>query len=109
MAKPSAFLLKIEAKHRQDMRLQRAFTLQQCEDMAIITLGQDFGFGPKRAQEFRAKFRETFHAYAELCVGDATGDKEITYTKGVIDRELERVLGDGFEPWDGRFPPEVYK
>lgn len=27
MAKPSAFLQRMEAKHRQDMRLQRLFTM----------------------------------------------------------------------------------
>ena len=52
MAKPSAFLQRMEAKHRQDMRLQRLFTIQQCEDMMLITLGQDFGFGPKRARRW---------------------------------------------------------
>lgn len=46
MAKPSAFLQRMEAKHQQSMRLQRLFTIQQCEDMMLITLGQDFGFGP---------------------------------------------------------------
>lgn len=29
MAKPSAFLQRMEAKHRQNMRLQRLFTIQQ--------------------------------------------------------------------------------
>ena len=67
MAKPSAFMRQMQANQERNMRLQRLFTIQQCEDMAIITLGQDFGFGPKRAAEFRAKCRETFAAYAELC------------------------------------------
>lgn len=51
MAKPSAFLQRLEAQRRHDMELQRLFTIQQCEDMMLITLGQDFGFGPKRAME----------------------------------------------------------
>lgn len=109
MAKPSAFLQKIEAQHKRNMNLQRAFTIQQCEDMALITLGQDFGFGPKRAMDFLYKFRQTMKAYAELCVDDATGDDELTYTKAVIDRELEIVMGEDFVPWDVRFPPEVFR
>lgn len=109
MAKPSAFLQKIEARHKRNMNLQRAFTIQQCEDMALITLNEDFGFGPKRAQDFRKKFRQTMKAYAELCVDDANGDDELTYTKAVIDRELQKVMGEDFVPWDVRFPPEVFR
>lgn len=109
MAKPSAFLQRMEAKHRQDMRLQRLFTIQQCEDMMLITLGQDFGFGPKRAMEALDAFRETFRAFAQLCVDDAGGDQEIAYTKESIDRELRRIMGDGFRPWEERYPPEVFK
>ena len=109
MAKPSAFLQRMEAKHRQDMRLQRLFTIQQCEDMMLITLGQDFGFGPKRAMEALDAFRETFRAFAQLCVEDADGDQEIAYTKESIDRELRRIMGEGFRPWEERYPPEVFK
>ena len=50
MAKPSAFMRQMQANQERNMRLQRLFTIQQCEDMAIITLGQDFGFGPKRGR-----------------------------------------------------------
>ena len=96
MAKPSAFLQRMEAKHRQDMRLQRLFTIQQCEDMMLITLGQDFGFGPKRAMEALEAFRETFRSFAQLCVDDADGDQR-------------RIMGEGFRPWEERYPPEVFK
>lgn len=82
------------------MHLQRLFTIQQCEDMALITLGQDFGFGEKRATEFLEKFRETFEAYASLCLENAKGDENMDYTKGCIDRELARVMGSAFRPWE---------
>ena len=67
MGKQSGFLRKLQENQRQNMHLQRLFTIQQCEDMALITLGQDFGFGEKRATEFLEKFRETFEA-TPLCV-----------------------------------------
>ena len=92
MAKPSAFLQRLEAQRRHDMELQRLFTIQQCEDMMLITLGQDFGFGPKRAMEALEAFRETFRAFAQLCVEDAGGDQEIAYTKESI--ETIRVIKD---------------
>lgn len=108
MPKPSAFLREIERKAKRNMDLQRRFTLQQSEDMAIITLSQDFGFGEKRALEFREKFRETCKAYAQLCLDNAEGDQNMDYTKGCIDRELSRILGDSFQPWEERFPKNIY-
>ena len=99
MPKPSAFMV----------RLQRLFTIQQCEDMALITLHEDFGFGESRAMEFLARFRETFTAYAELCIEDAKDDKDLAVTKANIDRKLERIMGDGFLSWEQRYPPEVFR
>lgn len=109
MAKPSAFMVRMQENKKRNMGLQRLFTIQQCEDMALITLNEDFGFGETRAREFLLKFRETFKAYAELCLDDAGGDADLTYTKASIDRKLERIMGDGFLPWEKRYPPEVFK
>lgn len=67
MGKQSGFLLKLQENQRQNMHLQRLFTIQQCEDMALITLGQDFGFGEKRATEFLEKFRGPLRP-TPLCV-----------------------------------------
>ena len=106
--KQSGFLQRIKAQHDRSMRLQRLFTIQQCEDMALITLGQDFGFGEKRATEFLEKFRETFEAYASLCLENAKGDANMDYTKGCIDRELERIMGGAFQPWEVRYPEKVF-
>lgn len=108
MAKQSGFLQRIKAQHDHSMGLQRLFTIQQCEDMALITLGQDFGFGEKRAAEFLERYRETFTAYAELCLENAKGDANMDYTKGCIDRELSRIMGSAFRPWEERYPKEVF-
>lgn len=48
MPKPSAFMVRLQENQRHNMHLQRLFTIQQCEDMALITLNEDFGFGEKR-------------------------------------------------------------
>lgn len=109
MPKPSAFMVRLQENQRRNMHLQRLFTIQQCEDMALITLNEDFGFGESRAREFLARFRETFKAYAELCIEDAKDDKDLSVTKANIDRKLERIMGDGFLPWEKRYPPEVFR
>lgn len=98
MPKPSAFVVRLQENQRHNMHLQRLFTIQQCEDMALITL-----------REFLARFRETFKAYAELRIEDAKDDKDLAVTKSNIDRKLERIMGDGFLPWEKRYPPEVFR
>ena len=50
MPKPSAFMVRLQENQRHNMHLQRLFTIQQCEDMALITLNEDFGFGESRAR-----------------------------------------------------------
>lgn len=98
MPKPSAFMVRLQENQRHNMHLQRLFTIQQCEDMALITLNEDFGFGESRAREF-----------LELCIEDAKDDKGLAVTKANIDRKLERIMGDGFLPWERRYPPEVFR
>lgn len=104
MAKPSAFLRQIEAKHKADMRLQRLFTMQQCEDMALIAVNEAFGFGPERSSRLRQVIREVFRDWAVLAVGDGRSDKELEYTKGKLDERLRQVLGIYFIPWEERYP-----
>lgn len=65
MPKPSAFMVRLQENQRHNMHLQRLFTIQQCEDMAV--------------------------------------------TKANIDHKLERIMGDGFLPWEKRYPPEVFR
>lgn len=47
---------------------------------------------------------------AALCGGDvnAKGDANMDYTKGCIDRELERIMGSAFQPWEVRYPEKVF-
>ena len=60
MGKQSGFLRKVQENQRQNMHLQRLFTIQQCEDMALITLGQDFGFGVNCANRTCSDCRREF-------------------------------------------------
>lgn len=110
MAKPNnAYLAKRQAMMDHNMGLQRLFTTQQMEDFAIIALGRAFHFGPKRAQEFRELLRQVNREFCEICLDDAKGDKHLVYTKDRVDRELQAILGDGFVPWEERYPDALYK
>lgn len=107
--KPNAFLAKVEERMNHNMALQREFTMQQCEDIWLIMLHEDFGFGPARCQKAQEKFRETLLDFCKLCVEDGDDDKEIVYTKASVDRQLQGALGDAFKPWEERYPADKYR
>ena len=66
---------------QHDNAVIKGFTVQQCLDIAIIALHDEFHFGPKMNSRFESAFLETFMAYAQMCVDDAADDPEIAYTK----------------------------
>ena len=107
--KPNAFLAKYEALMHHNMELQRQFTLQQCEDIWLIMLHDDFGFGPARCQKAKQKFHDIFLNFCKLCVEDGSSDREIVFTKASVDRKLQEALGDAFKPWEERYPADKYR
>ena len=108
MAKPSAFVVKMQAEAKREIRKQRLFTLQQCEDIMLIMLGREFQFGPIRGKKAREAYREVFREYCAEAIADDRDDPQLNYTKGCMDRELEKILGDEFVPWEARYPEEIF-
>lgn len=104
MAKPSAFLQKVQAKRDAAMRIQRLWTIQQSEDMMLIAAAKAFGFGPKRALKLRDAYREVYTEWAAFAVEDGKNDYDIQYTRGKLDAALKAILGDAFEEWEKRYP-----
>lgn len=114
MAKPSAFMRQIEAQGKRLCDLQRRFTIQQMEDMAVIAFGELYeacheGEEPSQALavRFRDQLRTTLMEYAEVAImddaKDGNNDPRLNYTKGTIDNVLERLLGEEFIPWEERY------
>ena len=68
--------------------------------------------GKLSADELLDSFFAEEH-YASLAAEDELyseypDDKQMDYTKGCIDRELQRILGDAAQPWEERYPKEVF-
>ena len=96
-------LAKLQAKHEQELNFFRTFTIQQCIDMAMIALNDKFGFGAERLNQFEDTFYEVFKEYAQSTIEDAKTDKDINWTKGVMDRKLKQIMGEHFVPWEERY------
>lgn len=108
MGKPNTYLLLRQAKEeilmlQENLMLAKGFTIQQCLDMAMIALNQEFHFGPVYNARFEKRFREVFVEYASLCVEDGGDDEDIWYTKGVLDRQLREAAGENVLPFDERY------
>lgn len=101
--KPNPILAGIEARHQAELRASRIFCVQQSKDIMLIAANRVFGFGPDRAKKLADAFDEVYREYATLCVTDAKDDKEIWYTKEKMDRALQEICGEHFEPWDERY------
>ena len=80
--------------------------MQQCLDVALITLHNEFHFGPKMTARFESAFLDTFMAYAQMCVDDAVDDPEIVYTKEKMDRALRAACGENIRPFEERYAIE---
>ena len=96
-------LAKIEARHQVELMRARLFAIQQSKDMMLISVGDEFGFGPDRAKRLSEAFDETFTKYAELTISDAKADKEIWYTKAKVDERLRQICGEHFVCWEDRY------
>ena len=111
MGKPNTYvqLLNAQKEIRQlkiDIEFMKGFTLQQSLDIALLTLHNDFGFGPDRNAKFEEAFRKTFVEFAQMCVDDGRDDADIVYTKEKMDRMLRAACGDDILPFDERYAPD---
>ena len=103
MPKPNAYLLQLQAQKAAELSLQRKFTTQWCADAAILAANEVFHRSGEKLVEFHNVFIRIAHEIAEMTLADAKDDKELAYTKEKIDRQLEKLLGDDFLPWEERY------
>lgn len=108
MPKPNTYVQLLQAQKaiaelRRNLDIIKGFTVQQCLDIALISLHDEFHFGPKMNARFEAAFLDTFMTYAQMCVDDAADDPEIVYTKVKMDRALRAACGDDIRPFEERY------
>lgn len=102
MAKQSAFIARIQkAQEKRDEEVRwstRVFML----DMVTLTLGR-MGFREAKFREFDRILDEVTEEYGKDILEDAENDKELWYSKDVMDRELKQYTGSMFAPYEKRY------
>ncbi len=96
-------LAKIQARHEMELAFQRRFTIQQCADMMLIAANAEFGFGADRLNRLEEVFFSVFTEYAEKALDDGKDDPDIVYTRAMVDRKLQQIMGKHFRPWEERY------
>ena len=103
MAKPNAYLAKLQAQKAAEISRHRNFTIQFCADAAILAANEVFQRKGKKVVEFYEAFVKYSHEIASMTLSDAKDDKELAYTKGTLDTRLKEILGEDFQPWEERY------
>lgn len=103
MANNSGYLARQQAIKKEELRLTRLFTMQFCADAATIAANKVFRRKGDIIAEFLMAFFEESEKIAKITLKDAKDDKSIDYTKGSVDNELKRILGDKAQPWEERY------
>lgn len=103
MAKQSAYAKKLSIYRKLDLDLQRRFTIQQMEDIFLILMNQKYGFGEKRLQKLRSEIRQEVAEWTAFALEDDMSDRQLNYTKGKIDRYLQKCFPSEKVRWEDRY------
>lgn len=93
-------------------RLQRAADFREAEarhygrvfqmDLVTIALGR-MGWRQKKFEAFDKMLSEVANEYCRGILDDAKGDKEVWYSKELLDREIKQYVGVRFIPYEERY------
>lgn len=85
--------------HNENIRhVTRVLTL----DYVTVALGR-MGFRESKFAEFERVFSEVYQEYMESFADDLKDDKEMVYSRAVLDRELKQYTGKLFTPAEERY------
>lgn len=103
MANNSGYLARQQAIKQNELRLTRLFAMQFCADAAAIAANKVFHRRGDIIVEFLTEMMLEADRIAKITLKDAKDDKQIDYTKGTVDNELKRILGDKAQTWEERY------
>ena len=104
MPKPNAFLAKQAEKQKQRDMIVMAWSHQMAYDALTLVLndpevmGKDV-FGRKRLNRLCKALNEKI---SEIMVG-MSSKVNSSYVRYQVDRELEKICGEDFAPWEERY------
>jgi len=98
-----AAVIDLEKKKsfHEGYQIAKELYFTQSHDIAILTLHEDFGFGPNRIAKYHDAYEAKWNEFEEIAKND-TPDKE--YTKDVLDRRIKAAVPeDRYCPYKERY------
>lgn len=98
--KRSGYMQRMQQKRAEDDRNNYVMARQLMADLLTLTLAQDFKFTPDKLKKAWDSFAALHDEFCGIWNEDS---RDVEYTKAVLDRELKKVCGEYFVPWEERY------
>ena len=77
----------------------------------IVAINEEFGFGAERINRLISRYIEERKEIADMFLDDRhkNNDKELTYSKGKLDKRLQSIMGTDYPEHDVRYTVNIGK
>ena len=107
----NAYLARLEQEKQDRARVSQYVNERQSLDALIVAINEEFGFGAERINRLLARYIETRKEIADMFLDDRhkNNDKELTYSKGKLDKRLQSIMGQDYPEHDVRYTVNIGK
>ena len=112
MANPkNAYLAQLEQRMKDRARVTQYVNERQSLDALIVAINDEFGFGAERINRLISRYIETRKEIADMFLDDRhkNNDKELSYSKGKLDKRLKSIMGQDYPEHDARYKVNIGK
>ena len=112
MANPkNAYLAQLEQRVQDRARVSQYVNERQSLDALIVSINEEFGFGVERINRLVSRYIETRKEIADMFLDDRhkNNDKELSYSKGKLDKRLQSIMGPDYPEHDVRYTVNIGK
>ena len=107
----NAYLAQLEQRMQDRARVSQYVNERQSLDALIVAINEEFGFGAERINRLIARYIETRKEIADMFLDDRNknNDKELSYSKGKLDKRLHSIMGPDYPEHDVRYTVNIGK
>ena len=107
----NAYLARLEQEKHDRARVSQYVNERQSLDALIVAINEEFGFGVERINRLVSRYIETRKEIADMVLDDRhkNNDKELSYSKGKLDKRLQSIMGPDYPEHDARYTVNIGK
>ena len=107
----NAYLAQLEQRMQDRARVSQYVNERQSLDALIVAINEEFGFGEERINRLISRYIEKRKEIADMFLDDRhkNNDKELTYSKGKLDKRLQSIMGPEYPEHDVRYTVNIGK